>query len=265
MFVLTCVLEDLEITQRKESRKLLPELQMVTVIPWTFHSMALVLQMGSMGAAGVAAPLARKYRCTTEDCRMQMLFFLWHHSWALWHTSFFYFFSPKMLHAFSGRILWMPPHSECREGNIGLDLSTPELAIWKSTRALELTAVFPGDSLWPLLTREKWYCPPGFMIYIPVCWNQHAKLQRNLFHQIQLPILSASSWMAFKGLWEAGKGCLVFHGGILPFLAFLCFNFFLLKWQESLHVVVSSSYIYFHLRSARYWANLHFSSGLQKQ
>lgn len=175
------------------------------------------------------------------------------------------FFSPKMLHAFSGRILWLPPHSECREGNIGLDLSTPELAIWKSTRALELTAVFPGDSLWPLLTREKWYCPPGFMIYIPVCWNQHAKLQRNLFHQIQLPILSASSWMAFKGLWEAGKGCLVFHGGILPFLAFLCFNFFLLKWQESLHVVVSSSHIYFHLRSARYWANLHFSSGLQTQ
>lgn len=74
-----------------------------------------------------------------------------------------------------------------------------------------------------------------------------------------------AGWLS-KAFGRRGKGCLVFHGGILPLLAFLCFNFFLLKWQQSLHVVVVSSLcIYFHLWSARYWTNLRFSSGLQAQ
>lgn len=75
-------------------------------------------------------------------------------------------------------------------GDIGPDLSTPELAIRKPTRALEFTAVFIQGilSLWPLLNREKkWCCPIGITVYILICWNQHSKLWRNLFHQIHLP------------------------------------------------------------------------------
>lgn len=87
-------------------------------------------------------------------------------------------------------VLWLPPHSECT-GEWGYR-TWPQHSWVGYLEASQATwincCLFPRDSLWSLLNREKKWCSPiGITIYIPICWNQHAKLQRNLFQQIQLP------------------------------------------------------------------------------
>lgn len=199
----------------------------------------------AVGTAGVAAPLARWGSAGVPlraGCRCCPSFDI--SSWAVPH--FFFIFAQSAAHFLKQECLSGDGIDCCggscgclltqnaqESGGIGPDLSTPELVIWKPARPLELTAVFFRGILYGLcLTERKSDVLPLVLRFISQFVETNMpSYKETCFNRSRYPILSASSWMALKGLWEGGKDVWFFM--VVFFLSLLFFVLTSFCWNDS--------------------------------